>query len=505
MSREEESKKDGSVAAYVRDSGEDADHAAQLIPDDAWGVTLQYCTKQDSASLATVCSWLNSIVLGKLSRLHLDCTPAAFPAARFTSLRCVSLDYFVDHESTLPVLRSCPMLCELQVDCDTAESQAAVIRNLPLFPRLASVTMDCAVVNGQLGKALADCRALQKVKLAMARYKREDERTASASDFLHQLSALSHLRCLSAIELYNKGDVTQLCAAVGAWSELEELALRSCELSAALDGVAVSIARSCPRMRKLSFSDNRHPMQRVLVEDGEAIAGMAELRQLGLAGAISVGYLPPLRTLTKLDKLALRRCRMDAVAARELAAVVQALPLTSLTLLGVTLPSDSLVALLQTIAAHRSLAVVCLSGLNRVADRADKQAVAVAFAEAVCCSPVIDWAVTRLLDLLSFLRAWNGRTPAAQLKRLELSQADSSACVDCDHSELLLRCVRSCPSLRDVHVGPMDDSLHALVAAVRAEPLTPTAVTIPVEMEVADKYKDVVDELTAAGLVLSSW
>eukprot|EP00753_Platysulcus_tardus_P015315 PLAT4962.2.p1 GENE.PLAT4962.2~~PLAT4962.2.p1 ORF type:complete len:510 (+),score=123.28 PLAT4962.2:238-1767(+) len=507
MSSEEESKSDASLDC----TGHSARKAAEAVPSDAWSVVLQYNTVQDSMSLSSTCVHLRDVVLRNITSIKLQRTPTAFPAARFTSLQYAAAKGSAKLAKTLPALRGCEQLRKLELFCFNPAQRAAVVSNIPLFPRLQSICLRFPVVNGELGKALAACTALRDVKLFVSGAgQRSYGRTDYVADFLRELTALPTLRSLDGLHLRDEDDASELRVAVGAWEELEELVVARSpdwdageELHVPLDDIAVAVSASCPRLRMLSLHNNSVRQVDMAREDAEAIGRMKQLRELRLTDGLSAACLAPLRTLPKLEQLRLTSSTMDEEAAAELVTAVAQLPLQELTLSDVSLPPAKIEAMLQAVTAHACLRAV---GLYRVAarlDAAQKERVGAALGDAFCrSSAVVHWTFDLPSCLLPFLHAWDGRTPAAAVRKVSFNDVDCHACADEEHVLLLLRCLRSCASLRQVSLGSWPGSADALVAGVRAEPVAPTLLSVQLAGDKAVEYEGLRKELRGVGLRL---
>eukprot|EP00753_Platysulcus_tardus_P008714 PLAT162.1.p1 GENE.PLAT162.1~~PLAT162.1.p1 ORF type:complete len:500 (+),score=156.40 PLAT162.1:260-1759(+) len=498
MSSERESKADAAVAAGCSGGVEDAEHAAQRLPEEVWGSLLRFCSTADCMELSSTCSWLHRMVLRAIRFVELRRPLAYFPAARMTSLQHVQLGRGVDISLALPVLTECTQLRELELDCEAAGT-APVINFISLFPHLQSVSLQWAEVSGHLGRALVRCKALQHVKGFL--YSSEEP----ASSFFHELSSLSTLRSLGKLQLGYAEDCPALCAAVGAWSKLEELSVTSEhyeDAAAEMDGLIAAVASGCPHMRRL-FLSNYCEERPLTVEDVDSLARMSELQQLALSGLSVVVSLEPLLALTQLQSLRLAQCRVADDCGPQLRAVTRQLPLTSFTLSPEHCAAAVHVDVLGGIAQASRLAEVTLSSSPPEKTVADKDRLAAALAEAVCRSSVRDWQLSLPFSLLPFLRTWGGSTPAAAVSRLWLPHADSEACEGEEVALLLLSCLRSCPSLRQVSTKLPSSVVEAVVAAVRKEALAPTVLSVQVaDHAVRTKYQDEKKALKEAGLVL---
>eukprot|EP00753_Platysulcus_tardus_P014873 PLAT4593.2.p1 GENE.PLAT4593.2~~PLAT4593.2.p1 ORF type:complete len:458 (+),score=102.74 PLAT4593.2:579-1952(+) len=450
-------------------------------------------------SLSSACSWLRSTVLRNIRFIELKSSPTAFPAARFSCLRHVEASRGVEPADLLAALRACPQLRKLKVFGGSKKDDEAIAEQLPLLAGLQSVYLPDTAVNGQLGEALAACEALREVRLPGVRFSQQRTREPkSASAFLRQLTAVPALRSLTRLELAEVDDVIQLCAAVGAWTDLEELDV--CSKKSPVDGIAVAVSESCPRMRKLMLTYVGFAPAPLLVEDMAAIGRMAELRELALAGPLSAAHISPLSALTKLEKLSLWASRIDEDAAAEFAAVVARLPLKEMQL-RIRLSVAAMLPVLRAITANDRLTEVLLDVPRRECIGAQEE-LGVALAEAVLSSAVRHWNICFPFCFASFLRSWDGRAPAAALHTLFFFSVHSAACLGEEYAALLLRCVRSCASLRAVCVAPWHCRVPEVVAAVLAAPLLPTRMRLFVHEADVDAYEDRVDELDAAGLEL---
>eukprot|EP00753_Platysulcus_tardus_P010787 PLAT305.1.p1 GENE.PLAT305.1~~PLAT305.1.p1 ORF type:complete len:539 (-),score=133.40 PLAT305.1:15-1631(-) len=509
MSAGEESKASVSVEEPGRGAGDVADEAVWQLSDDVWGLILRCIRPADSKALGSACSWLHDVVLRNISFLCLTASPPAFSAARLTSVQHISLFREVDLAAVLPVLHNCPQLRELQLFCMQPAQIEAAVDNIPLFSRLQKVSLIWPPVTGLLGKALVACSTLRQVELSMCGPRgRQDGRRDIVADFLRELTALPSLRSLYGVQLRDEEDVRQLCAAVGAWPELQELHVISApdwdgdlDLEAPLDGIAAAVARSCPAMRSFSMAYEEFEETRLSRADVEAIASMAELRRLQLSG-VPMAVFSPLRSMPVIEELVLSNCSMDEDAYRQIPVVVQQLPLKTLRFAQILFPAEVNVALLRAIAASGSLTTVAFNGIVSNPDDVEMQTMATALAEAVCLSPVRSWQLDTPLCLLSLLRGWNARTPAAAVRSLNLWYVNCLASADEEDAALLLRCLRSCAVLREVKLGLWFGSVDAVVAAVQAEPLSPATLGLRVSREDMSKYEGVLEELKAVGLVL---
>eukprot|EP00753_Platysulcus_tardus_P010023 PLAT2474.3.p2 GENE.PLAT2474.3~~PLAT2474.3.p2 ORF type:complete len:191 (-),score=62.51 PLAT2474.3:63-635(-) len=149
------------------------------------------------------------------------------------------------------------------------------------------------------------------------------------------------------------------------------------------------------------------------------------------------------------------------------------------------------------------VAIAGFSSSDRWAD-AEQQRATAAAAAAVCnASAVSTWRIMLKLRLLQFLRLFDARPPAAAPNKLLL--------VACEHEDasselvpLLLRCLRSRPALQKLQVymkGVASEVVTQLVAAVKAEPLTPQTLVAAVDQTVLDAYDS--SELKRVGLQFS--
>eukprot|EP00753_Platysulcus_tardus_P014619 PLAT4412.1.p1 GENE.PLAT4412.1~~PLAT4412.1.p1 ORF type:complete len:528 (-),score=119.93 PLAT4412.1:83-1666(-) len=525
LSGEEERKVDIDVCVDGSSAEEhegEADHVGKLIPDDVWGMLLQHCSTEDSMSLSTTCSWLNDAVIRSVTSLELQHLSPGFPVARAVSLRQMSSGYFFQAEM-LPLLRSCPQLHKLEVSCNDPELTDALFSLFPLLPRLQSVYLKHPVVDGRLGQVLASCEQLRDVQLYMRlRGDRRRGREEFVCHFLRELTALPALRSLNGLELRDAEDTVQLCAAVGAWNKLEELTVQSSPdqrsvprghaplplgrqlLDAPVDGIAAAVGSSCPRIRKLFVLPALRSGHVLSMEDAEAIGGMTELRQLGLAGELPAASVELLGAATKIEKLTLDRASLDAEGGKQLACFIEHQPLISFTMRFFEMPAVAIGDVLRSIAAHKhsSLVEVRMMATVIVPNDERREKLGVAVAEAVCHSTVRRWSLNVGFSLTACLRAWDGCTPAAAITTLNLTSNDRNAGKDGETAALLLRCLRSCPSLKTVDMDYRPANVSAVLAAVEMEPLAPMTLTLYIEAAVKAKYRRAKKELAAAGLVL---
>eukprot|EP00753_Platysulcus_tardus_P015751 PLAT5265.1.p1 GENE.PLAT5265.1~~PLAT5265.1.p1 ORF type:complete len:513 (+),score=122.23 PLAT5265.1:97-1635(+) len=510
MSAEEEDKRDEHVSVASLGETEASGHVARRVPDDAWGVVVRFCASDDSMSLSSTCSWLREAVLGAIDFIHVKRTARiGFPAARFTSLQSISMSRTVQLVKLLPALRDCAQLRELDLYCQFQESTDAFIEHIPFFPRLQSLLLSWVTVDSRLGQALASCETLRDVKLTTGlHFDRSEGRTDFVGDFLRELAALSTLRSLVGIRICDEEDAAQLCTAVAAWPELQQLAVQSNPdkdggrlLTAPRHGIAAAVCSSCPQIRKLSLLGIDFA-QHVEVDDAEAIACMTELRELELSGYLPAASLVQLQALPKLQKLLLSKCEVDVDAGRQLAAVIAQLPLTSFTLSHVRLPVAAVGDVLACITTHGSLASVELLRTSLKPTATERQRLGAALGEAVCLSCVRHWTVYFQFSLLAFLRAWNGRTPAAAVTTLNLVWSDSTACEGEEYVALLRRCLHSCPSLKQVCLRNHTGIVASVVDAAAVERLTPAVLTLRCSYETRELYRGKRRQLRAAGLVL---
>eukprot|EP00753_Platysulcus_tardus_P010025 PLAT2475.2.p1 GENE.PLAT2475.2~~PLAT2475.2.p1 ORF type:complete len:489 (-),score=85.93 PLAT2475.2:18-1484(-) len=485
------------------------------IPDDIWRLLLQFCSEKESMRLGSTCSWLHQVVLGNISSITLTRTPTSFPAARFTSLQHVFLCADVSVEGMLPVLLACTQLQEIELYCWYDRAIEALADTIAHFPRCCSVHLRRPKANAQLGKALASCPTLREVCLYMGqgRDRSAAPRTDYVADFLAEVSALAGLRRLDGIAMRDEDDCKALCAAVGAWSELEELvvlcdpdAVDGEPIAAPFGGLLAAVGRSCPRMRCLTMLYD-FGEQALGTEDVEGLACMTQLRELWLSGFSLSTSLAPLCSLTKLEELELDRCSLGGAQGKQLAALIRDLPITQFSLSLLHHSSDAIADLLRGIAAPSRLCALTVTSRYRFEPEAgDKETLGAALAEAVCRSSVCSMTITLPVCLMSFLRAWNGRTPAAAMTTLSLGRCESQACVGEEYAELLLRCARSCPTMRKLTLTNRTHDcvgdIAAVVAAVKAEPVLPTVLTVQCDDRTRREYADVAEELAAAGLAL---
>eukprot|EP00753_Platysulcus_tardus_P002580 PLAT11680.3.p1 GENE.PLAT11680.3~~PLAT11680.3.p1 ORF type:complete len:516 (+),score=102.99 PLAT11680.3:267-1814(+) len=514
MSAAEEYKADKDVDARRDGASEDCRHVGERLPGDVWGVIVQLLPVADSMSLSSVCSWLRELVLASLPFVELVETPSVFPAARFTSLVDVWIGDGVDLGVVLPALRHCPRLrcLALASCCREPDKHDALVAHLPLLCHLESISFLGTNIDGHLGKALASCEALREVVLSMRfGVDRDDGRIDHVAEFLTELTPLSTLRSLS-FAVRDAKDAMVLKAALGAWAELEELSVNVYpdsrgwrDLEVSIHGLATTIGSSCPLMRRLRLrAVNTAEMSQ---EDMDAIGRMSQLQELAVSGSWTAATLAPLRALKKLEKLTFSCFTVDEEAADELCAVLGELDcLTALSIWGAQLSVEALCRVLRSTAAVGSLIHVDVEmDVFFEVDAAEKEMLSATIAEAVLSSAAEEWSLSMPLCMLSFLRACDGRTPAATMSFLSLLGTQSSALVSEEHAELLLAWLRSSRSLIEVIIDATLASkvfVDAVVAAVRAEPLTPTVLTLFVAEELREAYDGVEDELQAAGLEL---
>eukprot|EP00753_Platysulcus_tardus_P002583 PLAT11680.6.p1 GENE.PLAT11680.6~~PLAT11680.6.p1 ORF type:complete len:515 (+),score=80.95 PLAT11680.6:267-1811(+) len=513
MSAAEEYKADKDVDARRDGASEDCRHVGERLPGDVWGVIVQLLPVADSMSLSSVCSWLRELVLASLPFVELVETPSVFPAARFTSLVDVWIGDGVDLGVVLPALRHCPRLrcLALASCCREPDKHDALVAHLPLLCHLESISFLGTNIDGHLGKALASCTALRDVELGYACC------AVDAREFVAGIAALPHLCTLTGLVLQEEHDTMELCAAVGAWTGLEELGVffhptdegwRDEDARPALAGLAAAVGSSCPTICRLKMTAvGEMVAAEMSQEDMDAIGRMSQLQELILSGSWTAATLAPLRALKKLEKLTFGSFQADEEAADELCAVLGELDcLITLYIQDTQLSVEALCRVLRSTAAVGSLIHVDVEmDVFFEVDAAEKEMLSATIAEAVLSSAAEEWSLSMPLCMLSFLRACDGRTPAATMSFLSLLGTQSSALVSEEHAELLLAWLRSSRSLIEVIIDATLASkvfVDAVVAAVRAEPLTPTVLTLFVAEELREAYDGVEDELQAAGLEL---
>eukprot|EP00753_Platysulcus_tardus_P019185 PLAT7067.3.p1 GENE.PLAT7067.3~~PLAT7067.3.p1 ORF type:complete len:479 (-),score=102.18 PLAT7067.3:117-1553(-) len=462
----EESKVEVAVCTAGSGAEADADHVVSRIPDDIWSIVLTFCGARDSMSLSSASSWLNNAVTHSIRSLSFRSQPSAFPGSRFASLRSVVVRNKMDLSVVLPALLACPQLRELTLHLRHADAMEAALTNLPLFPRLQTVRLVQATVDGRLGRALASCASLEHVWLLMWELKPSED--ADMCNFLHQLSALPTLRSISGVRLRSEDSSTQLCAAIAEWSDLEELSVLSHAKSdgeeAALGSVAAAVCH-CAGLRKLSLITREDSAFVMPPKDVQAIGHATELCELALSGPLSAASLSALRVLTKLQQLTLTRLVLDDDGGEEMAALVAEQPLHTLSLSGQHFPPKATSTILHSIATHSSLLDVKLSTLSLILAADDREMVGAALAEAVTRSPVRKLSYHMPFSFMALLRAWDGRPAAAALTALNLCMSESHACKKEEDAALLLRCVRSCAASAVVTLTNFAGSVDAVVAS----------------------------------------
>eukprot|EP00753_Platysulcus_tardus_P022423 PLAT955.1.p1 GENE.PLAT955.1~~PLAT955.1.p1 ORF type:complete len:350 (+),score=81.12 PLAT955.1:25-1050(+) len=289
-------------------------------------------------------------------------------------------------------------------------------------------------------------------------------------DFLRELAGCSQLQQLTGVHPRDDSSSSQLCASLAAWPKLQRLGVRVDAYRVSWhDDISSVAAACCPVLARVSLQDSQLSSAGVA-----ALASMKQLRHLCLSSvSLPITFFHDLAG-SLLQQLEIAMCRGMKCAAKEhLAVFLAEHSLTKLTLLIPSYSSACLVACAAAIATSRSTlrSVVIMGFLNPTgrqryamrrplpgaeADAAvtpDEDAVSKALADAFCSSAVTDWKLAVPIPVLSFLRQWDSRTPAAAVEELSGLRWQDEAVRDAeDFVPLLLRCLRSCPSLREVRL-----------------------------------------------------
>eukprot|EP00753_Platysulcus_tardus_P014907 PLAT4624.2.p1 GENE.PLAT4624.2~~PLAT4624.2.p1 ORF type:complete len:534 (+),score=106.68 PLAT4624.2:366-1967(+) len=484
------------------------------VPDDVWGVIVSFAGTVGSMRLSRTCCELRGSVLRSIRVARIEQWADSFPAARLTALVDVMLDMRVEHAPALSALQLCPSLQSLSLDCRLQPPSSCLLAALPLFPALRAVTLRWVLVNGQLGSTLAQCEALKAVQLlAPGGSSRSEQRRENVSAFLRELSGCHQLRQLRGLRLRDDGDRAELCAALCAWEQLEELQIRACPdngdrgrpMAVTLDDVASVAADSCPLLHSLQFDSKRQ--QTLSERDADAIGRMASLRQLHLFKLqLPSTFFSGLHRLKAVQSLQLDLRRLEDGSWEELAAFVRSQPVRVLHVFLFDLPFPAAIALLAAVAAHGSLTEVEIRTRTRTFERDEMEAAGAAVAEALCQSTAHTWRLRLPFRLLSLLRTWHGRQPTAALRSVRFLHNSVGELVEDDgFPPLLLSCLRSSPSLREVYFelrSVRDEVITELVDAVEAEPLACKLVVSYFPKDALSMYTGEEEELHKLGLFL---
>eukprot|EP00753_Platysulcus_tardus_P012151 PLAT3342.1.p1 GENE.PLAT3342.1~~PLAT3342.1.p1 ORF type:complete len:523 (+),score=47.47 PLAT3342.1:228-1796(+) len=489
----------------------------QAIPSDVWGVILEFLPSMQSMTLSRTCCRLRNTVLSVLRFAFVRGPLAGFPAARLKSLRRVIIAPRLDLCEAGLLLQQCPQLRYMSLRGSKQVAPDGFLQALPLFPQLEQLKLDQFKLDRRLGKALALCTRLQELKLKMPLgQRRRGGRDEFVADFLEELSACAGLRRLAGIALREEADKRALCAAIGSWERLQDLRVYLWpdregrrRLPISYDGIACALTAGCPQLRTLCLSGSVTQGQpTAALEDVDAIGRMPSLRRLRLPLIqLPADVFARFGALDQLDELVLDGSSLVGNRWSELSAFVSKQPLMLLRIRTTAMAVEELLNLLRAISEHRSLKSVCLEASAIEAwEPADRHAVAEAFADAICTSPVCKWTTQLPFSLLACVQAWDGRTPTATVKSLTFRRCRSRAIqLDSCFASLLLDFLRSCPSLCTFHVdlGEMsDDVTKSILTSALRSPLSHTTLILDVNEDICAHYYSLSDKLAAAGLKL---
>eukprot|EP00753_Platysulcus_tardus_P012152 PLAT3342.2.p1 GENE.PLAT3342.2~~PLAT3342.2.p1 ORF type:complete len:519 (+),score=53.14 PLAT3342.2:228-1784(+) len=487
----------------------------QAIPSDVWGVILEFLPSMQSMTLSRTCCRLRNTVLSVLRFAFVRGPLAGFPAARLKSLRRVIIAPRLDLCEAGLLLQQCPQLRYMSLRGSKQVAPDGFLQALPLFPQLEQLKLDQFKLDRRLGKALALCTRLQELKLKMPLgQRRRGGRDEFVADFLEELSACAGLRRLAGIALREEADKRALCAAIGSWERLQDLRVYLWpdregrrRLPISYDGIACALTAGCPQLRTLCLSGSVTQGQpTAALEDVDAIGRMPSLRRLRLPLIqLPADVFARFGALDQLDELVLDGSSLVGNRWSELPAFVLKQPLKLLHIRTTAMAVEELLNLLRAISEHRSLKSVYLNVSGTEAwEPADRQAVAEAFADAICTSPVCKWTTLALpFSLLAFFKACNGRAPVAALKELSFV---GCYCKDVELRDYLhvylVDFMRGCPSLRvilDVRSACHEVSKR-IVSEVLDRPVNPAALTLKVHSDLCDMLYSRREEFAGAGL-----
>eukprot|EP00753_Platysulcus_tardus_P010098 PLAT2489.2.p1 GENE.PLAT2489.2~~PLAT2489.2.p1 ORF type:complete len:518 (+),score=97.17 PLAT2489.2:332-1885(+) len=487
-----------------------AEQAVQRIPAELWGLICTFLATKAANRLSKTCSWLKMAVTSSLESLTFYRELDGFSAPSFTSLRAVSIYHAVNHTDALHVLLACPQLKELNFSLSFKPIGDEAAALLPRFPRLQWVNIFGAVLNAQLGQALAGCEALQVVIVSMGNGRGGRAVAAdSVVDFLRELVHCSGLRELIGVSMRCQEDCTQLCASVGAWKQLRRLWVHVDPDRSArwrmpeLAGLATAVSAACPLIEWLNLSQVDGSLA-LSAEDGTAIAKMDALIHLSIHARLPIpGSLfatPSTSSLVHLDL----NCPLEGVGYELLPAFLRRHPLRRLLIFDSAMPASTVTAIFLVIAEHSELEDVTLHGKDDSWSDAERQAAGAALGTAVRNSCVRDWSVDAVVSLLAVLRAWDAQQPAAQLRRLHLDACDSASMAEDSASSvaLLLDCLHSCPSLLevDLRVEAMGDAAIEVAEELLEEPLERADLTLIAGRSIASHFDGRMKDLLACGV-----
>eukprot|EP00753_Platysulcus_tardus_P020102 PLAT7748.2.p1 GENE.PLAT7748.2~~PLAT7748.2.p1 ORF type:complete len:527 (+),score=109.93 PLAT7748.2:271-1851(+) len=480
MSTEDESKHDTPAVAAGEVARHQSASGALCLPDDVWGVVVSYLTVKHAVSLSSSCKRLRDSVLGAFLSVKLRGDCSSFPAARFRSLEYA--DVWVDGElaEMLERLLLCPQLRRLSLGLSKWlwEGPRAVASVLSRFSRLRTVSLRDELLTGCMGEALAACKALTDIDLGMRSFRMTDVGPSlvglrvggcfppsrldnpifqtAQEDVLRALARCYSLRKLRGLFMSETAAVDAFCAAAASWTGLQELQLDlydSKELD--LTAVLTAVASSCCQLQRLQLK-GRGALER---KHGEQIGRCAQLRQLQLGERTAAlllvePFFEQLSALTMLQELTLTNCEADDSGWSAVIACIVKQPLVVLRVGVKQMPASAAASLLHAVCSIRSLKTVRLHGSSRWT-REEEDQLGAAFGEAIVQSSVCDWDMQLPMRLLPLLRAWDGRQPAADVKRLNLEECEASyTAADEEIAPLLIRCVDVCGARCAVKVSP---------------------------------------------------
>eukprot|EP00753_Platysulcus_tardus_P017575 PLAT6440.1.p2 GENE.PLAT6440.1~~PLAT6440.1.p2 ORF type:complete len:534 (-),score=164.20 PLAT6440.1:2082-3683(-) len=483
-----------------------ASHELVSLPEDVIGDVVAFLPSAHAINLSSTSTRLRLLVLGCIHKLSLHDMSDGFPVACLVGLNEVALTRRADLSIALPALARCTAVrtLALHVDNRSTSAAAALVRWLPAFCNVHRVELRALTLTAAIGEALSSCTKLRHL-LVQNRMVTDE---SALIGFLAAVASCQEMRTVCGIDLLRERDKDALLAALSSWKLLEEVTLTS---ACGLRQLPATLAACCHRLTKLSLSSICYPRAALGDEDADALANLPNLRHFRLGGCVlPTAFFSALPRMAKLEQLQLHGCCVGEDAEWDLLpAAVELLPLSALsvTLQAHPMPAAAFCSLLSVAAAHGSLLSVRVGLMTASWSEEEEEAAAAAFARALCCSRVCDWMIHVPLHLLTVLREWNGHTPAAAVRRVELTIAEErGVAAAAGFVALLLRCMRSCPTLTaaTVHLGRVPGALISkLVAAVRDKPLSPLLLTIATADEVGRKFgRAALDELRKQGLQL---
>eukprot|EP00753_Platysulcus_tardus_P022066 PLAT923.1.p1 GENE.PLAT923.1~~PLAT923.1.p1 ORF type:complete len:521 (-),score=54.94 PLAT923.1:229-1791(-) len=451
------------------------------LPGDIWFVLLRYVSGADKVSLATASKRSHLLVCGCIRKLEISRDLVSFPDALLASLEYVHLLKTVDLFTALPTLQRCRTLRRIVLYCSPFNMDV-ILQQLPQFPCLEDIGLRTVeVVNGRWGKMLAECPRLCKLNINGGVIAREVSDEECISDFLSQLSRCSTLSHLHGLLLRTDEDKLQLCAALAAWPQLQELSVtlqppveeREDTRLASMLPVLSTLADSCSQLRALHFSSAAKLKLALSVKECQAIGRMTQLRSLNFRRvSLPFNLFTCFHMLTAVETLSLLHCDIEAVEDGGFASFIGRNPLAAVHFREVHLTEAFSLQTLRAIPACCSLRVLSLACELPLAEES-RDAMAVLLADAICTSAIETWRYAISFSLLSLLRAWDARTPVAPVALLHLMGSSDTGVNEAeDFVPLLARCLRSAPSLYSFHFALLDASeatLDALAAAALEE------------------------------------